>query len=99
MKKTILLFGVLLYCGQMAAQDVRADSVTISQQVENTAEQMQMLDLWVRTIEDEYDLICDYVLPHSFIAVRNNERLLVDALTGKETVLESHDEDYPDFGD
>ncbi len=102
MKKVILLLAVLFFCGQIAAQEVRKDSINIlekssTEAVKNTLDSLFWLQLLVSTMESDYDFICDYVLPDSFIAYRNCEYLKVNARTGEERVIVAREE-YEKYG-
>ena len=97
MKKVILFFAVLFICGQIAAQEVRTDSVAVAEKSEEKKDTLSsrfLLDLLMNSLETEYDVILGYVLPDSFIAYRNNRYMLVNAYTGEEKVIATRDDEY-----
>ena len=89
---------MLLFCGQIAAQEVCTDSVQVSSEKtdkEQEFDRMFMLNMLVTTLGSEYDVILDYVLPDSFIAKRCDECYIVNALTGEEKLLAKPEEESP----
>jgi hypothetical protein len=102
MKKVLLLLAVLFFCGQIAAQEVRKDSINIlekssTEAVKATLDSLFWLHLLVSTMESNYDFVCDYILPDSFIAYRNCEYLQVNVWTGEERVSVTR-EKYEKYG-
>ncbi len=95
MKKFLLLL-MLLPCGShVFAQKILNDSIHVSDsvQVENNSRihrnffEQHIYDMYIESLETEYDFICDYVDSEHFVTYRNNQYLLVDTMDGSETVI------------
>ncbi len=95
--RKLLFLCMLFFCGQIAAQEIRTDSVTVkekSEEKKDTLSSRFLLDLLMNSLETEYDVILDYVLPDSFIAYRNNKYIMVNAFTGEERVIATRNDEY-----
>lgn len=102
MKKVLLLLAVLFFCGQITAQKVRKDSISISEKsaaeaIKHSLDSLFWLHLFVTALESDYDFVCDYILPDSFIAYRNCKYLQVNVWTGEERVIVAREE-YEKYG-